>query len=172
MVTNPPNERNKDTHMAKDTNTSKQTPPANVPPAEFDRAQTSFPPYWNPGDHAADPNSEDGWVHARFLGVDDSDPEFKRNVFQAMGPVQCQQGSSKHGTSTKVDVNPGELFTVSVYATFRVDRFTNEEMWFRCIGKKEANTPAGFVWDFDVRVPKGKAALTSGEAKAALPAAG
>jgi hypothetical protein len=144
--------------------------PANIPPADFGRAQTSFPPYWNPGDHAVDPKDETvGWVHARFLGVDDSDPEFQRNVFQAMGPVACKQGSAKHNTATEVAVSAGELFTVSVYATFRISRFVNEEVWFRCIGKKDANTPAGFVWDFDVRVPPGKAALTSGEAKAALP---
>jgi hypothetical protein len=155
-------------------NTNPKSASPDVPPAEFERAQTIFPPYWNPGDNAVDPSdAKAGWVHARFLGVDDSDPEFQRNVFQAMGTVKCQQGSAKHGTATEVIVNPGELFTISVYATFRISRFVNEELWFRCIGKKEANTPAGFVWDFDVRVPKGKAALTSGDtAKASLPAGG
>lgn len=152
---------------------NKQTPPANIPPAEFEKAQTSFPPYWNPADHAADPKTDDGWVHARFLGTDDSDPEFQRHVFLALGPVGCKQGSAKHNTEVPVTVNEGELFTVSLYATFRISRFVNEELWFRCIGQKKANTPAGFVWDFDVRVPKGKAALASGEqAKAQLPASG
>lgn len=132
---------------------------ANVPPEGWDKAQTSFPPYWEPKDNVVDPKSNDGWVNARFLGTDDSDPEFERHVFQALHDINCKQGSKKGKTVVDVPVHKGDLFTVSVYATFRISRFVNDEIWFRCIGEKPANTPSGFVWDFDVRVPPGKAAL-------------
>ncbi len=147
--------------MAKNNTPPENTiPAANMPPEGWDKAQTTFPPYWEPEGNAVDPaDKAAGWVHARFLGTDDGDPDFPRHVFQALGTVNCKQGSKKSKTAADVVVQAGDLFTVSVYATFRISRFVNEEVWFRCIGQKEANTPSGFVWDFDVRVPPGKAAL-------------
>jgi hypothetical protein len=147
--------------MAKANTPPENTVPANnAPPEGWDRAQTSFPPYWEPEGNEVDPaDKAAGWVHARFLGTDDGDPEFPRHVFQALGDVKCRQGSKKNKTVVDVTIHAGELFTVSAYATFRIARFVNEEVWFRCIGQKEANTPSGFVWDFDIRVPPGKATL-------------
>lgn len=155
---------------------NKNTPPvdaSNLPPEDAERAQTSFPPFWDPASHVVSKESSDGWVHAQYMGLDDSDPEFERHVFQALGEVECLQGSKKQRTAVPVKVPAGELFTVSVYATFRISRYVGKEMWFRCIGQKTANTPSGFVWDFEVKLPKGTASLMAGSGeKPALPAAG
>lgn len=108
--------------------------------------QTSYPPYFEVEEGAA--------FRAKVLGKDDSDPEFIRWVLCAERPVKCYRGSKKKNQATEIIVQPGELFTIGEYVALRLDKYVDSVIGLKVKGKLEANTPAGFVWDFDVREAK------------------
>ncbi len=113
-------------------------------PEGFEDIPTGFPPYWVAAEGA------------KFMGVvvaqDDSDEEFTRIIIQATKPVKAYRGAGK---AEAVTVNPGEFFTVSVYSNLNLMPFAGLEVFVKCTGKIKADTPAGFVWGFDVKGQKG-----------------
>ena len=112
-------------------------------PDGWEEEQISFPPYWNP---AAIGNSFRGIPQ----GLDNRDPDFPRFVLLATVPIKCEQGP--RDDVEEVTVQPGELFTTSVYAALPLDRYIGWEVWVTVkdwipdVGKGDG------VWRFGLRM--------------------
>lgn len=122
-----------------------------APEGWSDKIQTSFPPYWR-GD-------EGSTFTAKVVQRDDSNPDFERYVLQALRPVQCFRGP-KNG-ATEVMVAKGDLFTCGIWTNLNLDGLIGLEVFVKAKPNIKANTPAGFVRDFEVILsPESRKILT------------
>jgi hypothetical protein len=133
-------------------------------PEGWEEESLGFPPYWNPE------------VGKSFRGVvmnrDERDPEFIRYVLLATAPVTCATGPADE--SDVVHVAPGGKFTVSAYASLRLDELAGLEVFVKCIGKREIKNGKQELWQWQVFLsPEAKKQLAARRAEQAkeLPAA-
>lgn len=134
-------------------------------PADFENWETEklgeFPPYWNP--------DEGKQFYAVPVGVDFRDPDFKRVIFQAMAPTECQRGPAEDAED--VTVQPGEQFTCSLYAILenQIGFLINLPIVLMADKKVKSNTnKTQSYWTFNLKIsPESKKILTARRQKAA-----
>lgn len=79
----------------------------------WQKEQVTFPPYWQP---------EVGkWWRGQVLWRDERALNFPRYHVKSEIPLQCRTGKVDDGEI--VDVFPGEIFTLGVYARLPLDRY-------------------------------------------------
>ena len=108
-------------------------------PDDWEEGSTGFPPYWNPGEGKS--------FRARFLLIDNRDPNFIRYVCINTGkfPLLCATGPAED--AEPVFVQPGEQFTISDYAGLPLVYLLGEESTFMSKEKKKVvSDPKKTVW--------------------------
>jgi hypothetical protein len=113
---------------------------------------TAFPPYWKP-------LLGRGFV-ARVVDFDGRNPEFLRYVLEAAKPVECQMG--KADDENLVTVQPGELFTTSVYRALPLHEYMGlqDPIIVVCVGTIEVKNRPNEMWKFSIRTsPRNHAML-------------
>lgn len=126
--------------------------------ADWEEEQVGFPPYWKP--------EEVGRLIMGKVLMKDEDGMFPRYVLQAILPVKCQKGSAQSNTVQEVVVQPGQFFTMSVYAGLPLDRFFDVGVVIRVTGERmlpateESDGKPRDLWEWTVLVhPNDKAKL-------------
>jgi hypothetical protein len=116
----------------------------------FEDEQTGFPPYWNP--------SEGRKFYGRIMARDERDPEFVRYVVQASCKHVCRTGPADDATDCEVQT--GENFTVSEYASLPLADYFGLEVLVTALKKRPIKGGKQDVWIFKLQVaPQTKALL-------------
>lgn len=88
----------------------------------FVKDSAGFPPYYkfeNDGDA----------IFAKVVGLDTKDPEFQRVVMECVDrPIACLKGPVNN--AEVVEVQPGEFFTVSTYASLKFSDYLDLPVLF------------------------------------------
>src|SRR5262245_27407718 len=118
--------------------------------------QISFPPYWKP-------NPATGW-RGKPLYQDNREAKFPRWVIESSITMDCQIGEVRDGEL--VTVNPGERFSMGVYAGLPLERYFGLEVTVICVKdrplKPTADGDPRNMWVFQSYVaPEIKALLRS-----------
>lgn len=111
---------------------------------------TGFPPYWTPDDKGA-------WFRGIPLmkdegyreGDDENPSDFARYVVRATHEIDCYKGKSD--AAEGVIVKPGEFFTVSAYASMRLERYYGHEVLIKAVEKVRLDQKRT-MWKFQVFV--------------------
>lgn len=75
--------------------------------SKWEKEQVGFAPYWQP-----EPGQS---IYGAPVQRDERDPDFVRYLVRAYMPIKCCRGPED--AREEVTVQPGELFTVSVYSS-------------------------------------------------------
>lgn len=114
----------------------------------WDTVETGFAPYWK---------AELGkCLVAKFVACDARDERFPRYILQATRvAIECQRGPVDDAEF--VTVQPGEFFTMTVYAGLDMERYLDLEMFIKIKGERKlpGNDASGgkprTLYEFDVR---------------------
>lgn len=126
-------------------NTGFEIAPGFEVPLGWEDESVGFPPYWSPAPGAA--------FRGKLMLRDDRDPEFVRYVFQNTNnlPLECATG--KTDDAEQVMVQPGELFTVSLYAALPFDMMFGLECLLLAKDKVETSKAGREVWRWRMILP-------------------
>jgi hypothetical protein len=117
--------------------------------SNWEKEQTGFDPYWNPGEKKI--------FFGRVVSYDDTDPDFIRYKIRCeQDTLECKQGAKEEAVD--IVVQKGDTFTVSSYK--QLDNKFQEYLEsginpvFKCEAVKEVKTKTvgQTCWIYDLRV--------------------
>lgn len=133
---------------------------------QTDKLNIGFPPYWNP--------EEGSKIFCEPVVVDARDPEFIRYICIALAPLIGMTGSKRNELQEEVQVEVGEKFSLSAYASLPLEQLMGDPRIPICIevvGKEPVQSnPKNDRWVFNIIVPKRYSAMAKLRAKEYVPA--
>lgn len=129
-----------------------------------------FPPFWCPSEEKTK-DGDYGKFFARLVGSDDSDPNFRRWVFEALHETLGHKGGGDDGED--VIVKSGEFFTMTKYGGLeRLREFGGLRVRITALKKVphfvKAKGTMGSRWVFEVKLHKEDVATLDQRREAAV----